>query len=127
MQPHDLFGRMLEDQRTAQVHYYGRPPEELDGHDRQAYVQTMATAIVTELAEALAEISWKPWATADLRDWTTPYFPLELMDVQFFLLNLMLLVESDPGYWEQVYDQTRDKNADRRSGSYSTRGKEGRL
>lgn len=83
-----MLEKMLEMQRELQVKHYGAAPDTLEGEERIQFVKDMHIALTDELHEALAEVSWKPWAKAEY--FNEAAYKGELVDAFHFFMNLMM-------------------------------------
>lgn len=83
-----MLEKMLEMQRELQVKHYGAAPDTLEGKERIQFVKDMHIALTDELHEALAEVSWKPWAKAEY--FNEAAYKGELVDAFHFFMNLMM-------------------------------------
>lgn len=108
-----IMERQLELQRQS----FGIYPIDLDGKERDEYVQAMALALVVEVGEALQEISWKPWATGQW--FNRQAYLVELIDVLHFWTNLVLVATDDPQEVLDVYLRKAEINAERQRLGYT--------
>lgn len=115
--PVDIFTTIMERQLELQRQSFGIDPQELDGEERNNYVQAMSLAAVIELGEALQEISWKPWASGDY--FHREAYLMELIDMLHFWMNLVLIATDKPNDVINVYMRKAQINADRQAVGYT--------
>lgn len=101
-----MLEKMLQMQRELQEKHYGAAPDTLEGAERIQFVKDMHIAITDELHEALAEVSWKPWAKAEY--FNEAAFKGELVDAFHFFMNLMMVGNITA---EDLYEGYVKKNA----------------
>jgi dimeric dUTPase (all-alpha-NTP-PPase superfamily) len=89
--PVDSLERLLSRQRALQVDSFGGDPNSFDTVTKVQYIKDMVLALTDELHEALNEITWKPWSSAEPQINRSEYVG-ELIDALHFLLNLLLAV-----------------------------------
>jgi hypothetical protein len=83
------FQEWLMAQYELEVNSFGNDPPALDVETRKDFFRWNAFALEDELHEAAQEIAWKPWATTTHLN--RQQFLQELVDVMFFLGNIVLL------------------------------------
>lgn len=115
-----LFSRALNIQRQIQSRHMGGDPAELPHEVKRRFIRDMTLATVVELAEALDETRWKPWAKFDP---TQPVvnrekFRGELADVFIFLMNLMLVGDITVSEFMQAVDAKQNINIKRQLEGY---------
>lgn len=81
--------QFLDDRVNAFAHETATPTQ------RREYALVNGYAAIKEITEALDELSWKPWASAEF--FNRKAFLGELADVQLFLHNLLLIALEDNG------------------------------
>lgn len=86
------------------------------------YIRTMILALEDELHEALAETTWKPWATAPPAIHRDRYLR-ELTDAFHFLINLYLVVVAVPDEVYELYMKKNKRNFERQDEGYDGTGK----
>lgn len=96
----------LEDQRKLQVEAYGIDPGALSGDERAAYWTEMMYALDDEVHEFGNEIAWKSWAKNRGEVVDREAALGELVDVAFFLGNLLLTLGATD---EEFQDRYREK------------------
>ena len=117
-----MLTRMFDTQLEMQINSFGANPAELVGEERKRFVTAMALAINTEVAEAMQEIAWKPWAKTD--HFNRDAFIEELVDMWHFLMNLALVADCTAGEFFDVYMAKVDVNKRRQLDGYTGLGKE---
>lgn len=106
----DRLTQLFQLQADLQAKAYGIPLTELSPGDRGNYVMTMHTAIIKELGEALDEVSWKPWASAQFLN--RDAYVGELVDVLHLFMNLVLATSEDPAMLaDEIFTRYCAKNA----------------
>jgi hypothetical protein len=95
----DMLTRMFDLQQEAQAVYYTGSWPTPDDATRMARISEAALALQVELAEALNETGWKPWATSNHLN--REAFKGELVDVLKFWMNLCLQGGITP---QEIYD-----------------------
>lgn len=100
----------LEDQRKLQVEAYGTDPETLSGDDRAAYWTEMMYALDDEVHEFGNEVAWKSWAKnrGEIIDRDAAIG--ELVDVAFFLGNLLLTLGVTDEEFQSRYKEKLVRN-----------------
>src|SRR5215211_96058 len=83
------FQAWLLTQYELEVNSFGNDPPALDDETRKDFFRWNAFALEDELHEAAQEIAWKPWATTT--HFNREAFLRELVDVMFFLGNIVLI------------------------------------
>lgn len=91
----DTFARMLALQEQLQRESFGYNFKTMTTEQAIRYIKDMKLGLEAELQEALDEVSWKPWATAQ-RINRDAYFS-ELVDVLHFLMNMFLVLGDNTG------------------------------
>jgi dimeric dUTPase (all-alpha-NTP-PPase superfamily) len=114
-QLNELFNMQLELQTTG----YGHDFAHMETADRVEFIKWNALGVQSEIAEAMQETSWKPWATGNYVD-RDPYVG-ELVDTLKFLLNLMLVVEVTPQELMQRFRGKTVVNYNRQATGYDGR------
>lgn len=115
----ELFLRQHQLQRES----FKLDPCLLSGSEQAEFVRWNVLALEDELHEALAEVNWKPWATAEpgVRDYDA--FLGELVDAFHFLMNLALVAGFDPEQaahaFAHRYAKKADRNAERQEEGYT--------
>lgn len=90
----DNLARLLEMQERLQREAYKTDLRALQPEERVDFIKDMVLAATDELHEALAETSWKPWAST-YGDVQSEAFFNELVDLLHFVMNLMLVARQD--------------------------------
>lgn len=112
----DSLAQMFGEQRQLQIKSYGKDPSALEGEERIQFIKDMKLALDDELAEFLAEVGWKPWASS--RHVNVEPAQGELVDVFHFFMNLCMVVGLTPEALHEKYMLKRQKNADRQRDGY---------
>lgn len=113
----EMFQRQLELQRNS----YGVAPDELRGDERADYLRSMGFALIDEVFEAMAEVSWKPWADDRGAVLNRDAYVTELIDVWFFTMNLLHVVGVTTEEFFAKYMAKAEKNRRRQEEGYSAR------
>ena len=113
----DSTGTILLAQLELQRNSFGIDPRSLRGEERADYARWNVLALNVELAEALQEMSWKPWASADY--FNREAFFAELIDALHFWMNLALLATENPDDILGAYMIKHDVNARRQADGYT--------
>lgn len=119
----DSLLRMLTLQARFQRELYGVDVGDLSPAERVQYVKDMVLALTDELHEALAETTWKPWATAEPTIDEDAFFG-EVVDALHFLMNLMLVARADSrpkDVWRELvtrYEAKNERNRQRQAEGY---------
>lgn len=109
----DIFQRQLELQRSS----FGIDPLSMSDDDRDEFLRWNALAIEDEIHEALAEVNWKPWASASgFKD--RDAFVKELVDALHFFVNMCLAAGATADEIVARYFAKADVNAKRQTEGY---------
>lgn len=115
--------KWLEEQRKLQVDAFGVDPVAIYGSDRGVYWTEMMLAAGDEISEFGNEIAWKSWAKdrGSIHDRSAALG--ELVDVMFFVGNLLLtLGASDDEVWERYREKMeRNRIRQRANGGYDSK------
>lgn len=111
-----MLALIFEKQLELQTKSYGVDPSTLEGEDRRRYIVDMSIALADELHEALNETGWKPWATS--RHFNRGAYLDELIDVLHFLVNLMLVANTNATEITGRYLEKNARNAARQQAGY---------
>jgi dimeric dUTPase (all-alpha-NTP-PPase superfamily) len=88
-----------------------------EGDELADYVTWNATALLTEVGEALNELGWKNWASP--RGWVNrEQFVGELVDVAHFLANMAVAVGVTDAEWQRRYVAKQEVNRQRQRDGY---------
>lgn len=117
----DRLSQMFERQHELQVRSFGVSPSELSGDERADYLRSMGFALTDELYEAMAEVSWKPWADDRGAIINRDAYVTELVDVWFFTMNLLHVVGCTPDEFFDKYINKAEKNRQRQEAGYTSR------
>lgn len=113
----ELFAEWLMRTRILQRMSFGADPAQLTGEDRVEYVRWNMLAAHDELSEALAEISWKPWASAEY--FNRDEFIGELVDVLHFVGNMLVAAKCTDTELNERYLAKMAKNRKRMEEGYT--------
>lgn len=111
-----MLALIFEKQLELQTKSYGVDPSTLEGEDRRRYIVDMSIALADELHEALNETGWKPWATS--QHFNRGAYLDELIDVLHFLVNLMLVANTNATEITGRYLEKNARNAARQQAGY---------
>ena len=112
----DALRRMLENQEEFQRRLHGAAPKDFVPDDRAAYVREMKVALDDELHEALGEVSWKSWASAQF--FNRAAYVSELVDAWHFFMNLLLVAGVTAEEFVERYERKLAKNHARQDDGY---------
>lgn len=102
--------------QVLQREAFGVDPSKLVGKEREEYIRWNVIALMDELSEALHEVSWKPWASAEF--FNRDQFIGELVDAAHFLGNLAVVAGCTDAEWATRYSAKQQKNRDRQRDGY---------
>ena len=109
----DIFQRQLELQRSS----FGIDPTSMPDDERDEFIRWNALALEDEVHEALAEVNWKPWASAGgFKD--RDAFVKELVDALHFFVNMCLAANASADEIMARYFAKADVNAKRQDDGY---------
>lgn len=91
-------------------------PVLLEGEAKTHFIQWNALAAITEIAEMLDEVGWKPWATS--RHVNADRVIEEIVDVMHFLGDILRAVDCDGHQLTRVYLNKNLVNAGRQVDGY---------
>lgn len=112
----DYLSTMREDQAR-----WGHDPEVLTDEELAGHLRTMGLALLVEAAELVEETQWKPWKDR------SGMFPIrnnlrrvaeEGVDVLHFVAHVLVACGVDDAYLNEVMQDKRRINEERRSGEY---------
>jgi len=112
-----MLDMIFRKQTALQQKTYGITPAELDPEQRARYIVEMVTALNDELHEALAETGWKSWASS--RHFNRDAYLNELVDALHFLVNLMLVADTDAYEIIELYERKNRVNRKRQQNGYT--------
>lgn len=118
----DHLQQMLNRQLRLQINSFDLNPTRLEGDARKDFIRWNATALLTELAEALQEQPWKPWSQKVARD--DMAFLGELIDLFHFWMNLVLTITDDADLLFNMYMEKAKVNAKRQEDGYDESNKD---
>jgi hypothetical protein len=114
--------RWLASTRQLQVEAYHDLDWPKQGEALAVSAQMNYAACTIELAEAMAEVGWKPWASD--RGWVNrDAFIGELVDAAHFLANMLIAVGCTDYEWERRYQEKQALNLQRQQEGYTGRNK----
>lgn len=117
MSDYQLFSEWLMRTQILQRTSFGKDPAKLEGQDRIEYVRWNMLAAQNELNEALDEISWKPWASAEF--FNRDQFVGELVDVLHFVGNMLVAAKCTDAELNERYTDKMNKNRKRQAEGYT--------
>lgn len=100
---------------------YGYDFETMTMDERIEFLRWNVVALTSEVSEAMNEVGWKPWASAQYID-RDPYVG-EMIDVSKFFLNMMLAVGVTPSEFMQRFRGKTKVNHARHENGYTGRDK----
>lgn len=113
--------KLFETTRELQIQAYGKDPESLTGDELADYWSHMHSALIDELSEFLAEVSWKPWSNERgvIKDRKAALG--ELIDAQHFMINLALSIgATEEEFWDAYKEkQKRNRARQAQAGGYN--------
>ncbi len=112
-----LFGSWIEKTKKLQEEWYGKDFENFTEQERVEWVRINILAATDELHEALAEISWKPWASASF--FNRDAFLGEIVDVLHFIGNLLAGAGVTDAELNKAYDDKMQRNIKRQREGYT--------
>lgn len=112
----DMLKLAMNLQRELQTKTYGKDIMDLPVDERIVEFRTHLLALEDELHEALAEMSWKPWAKAEY--FNEKEVKGELVDAFHFFMNLCLIAGMDADELFARYCAKRDVNIKRQEDGY---------
>lgn len=107
----EMFTQQLGFQAWLGMHYPSMTDEE-----RIAEFKEMKLALEMELAEALDEMGWKPWASS--RHFNVDAVQGELIDAWHFFMNLCFIAGLTPEKLFELYKVKNEKNVARQLAGY---------
>lgn len=113
---YDSLTAIFDMQAAAQTEHFGGHPADLPAETRIQFIKDMVLAAEDELHEALAEVGWKPWATT--RHINREAFIGELVDVQHFIINLLLAAGCDAHEFFIRFEEKNRRNRQRQVDGY---------
>lgn len=111
----------IELQRKLQLEAFDVDPATLDGEELADFVRWNVLAAVDELCEALHEVKgWKPWSKLEPDRLAVQQSDLlaELVDVQHFINNLVLVAGADDETFAEAYERKSEINLERQQEGY---------
>lgn len=111
-----LFGTWLEETKELQEQYYGKEYP-IEGQELIDYIVINTVAAEDELHEALNEVSWKPWASANFVN--REAFIGEIVDTLHFIGNMLVGVECTDLELSKAYEEKMIRNRARMTEGYT--------
>jgi hypothetical protein len=111
-----LFGSWLGETKTLQEQYYDKEYP-ISGQALTDYIVINTVAAEDELHEALNEVSWKPWASAEFMN--REAFIGELVDCLHFIGNMLVGVDFTDEEFTKAYSEKMIRNRDRMTHGYT--------
>ncbi len=112
-----LFGSWIENTKYLQEEFYGHKFEDFTVQERVEWVRINILAAEDELHEALGEISWKPWASAQF--FNREAYLGEIVDVLHFVANLLAGANISDEELNAAYLEKMERNRERQRAGYS--------
>jgi len=112
----DRLGEIFTRQAQLQRIINGYDLDDQTTETRIENIKLNVLACTAELHEALDEISWKQWATAQF--FNENAFKKELIDVAHFLINLMLHAGMSSDEFFELYVAKNKRNFERQAEGY---------
>lgn len=112
-----LFGTWILQTKELQESAYGHKFENFSQKKLEEWVKINILAAEDELHEALGEISWKPWATAEF--FNREAFLGEIVDVLHFVGNLLAGANITDAELNAAYQEKMDRNRARQKAGYT--------
>lgn len=112
-----LFGNWIEKTKYLQEEFYGQKFEDFDHEQLVDWVRINILAAEDELHEALGEISWKPWASAQF--FNREAYLGEIVDVLHFAANLLAGAQITDEELNTAYLEKMERNRERQRKGYT--------
>lgn len=112
-----LFGEWLYETKKLQEQAYGKKFEEFTHQELVEWIRINVLAAEDELHEALAEVSWKPWAKSEF--FNREAFIGEMVDVGHFIGNLLVGAGVTDEEYEIAYLEKMERNRQRQTEGYT--------
>jgi len=81
------------------------------------YIRLMLTCVNVESVEALGWLNWKPWKKTQV-EFNRREFINEIVDIQHFLINVLLVVDCDEKEFCQAFFNKNHENVERQKKGY---------
>jgi hypothetical protein len=112
-----LFSDWLAETKELQEEFYGKKFADFDHDELVQWVRINILAAEDELHEALGEISWKPWASAQY--FNREAFIGEMVDVGHFFANLLVGAGVTDEEFNEAYLEKMERNRQRQRDGYT--------
>jgi hypothetical protein len=112
-----LFGNWVEKTKYLQELAYGHKFEDMTIPELADWIRINVLAAEDELHEALAEVSWKPWAKSEF--FNREAFLGEIVDVLHFVGNLLAGANISDEELNAAYLEKMDRNRKRQEEGYT--------
>ena len=112
-----MFEDWLSQTKELQEQYFGHNLPKQTIKDQVEWAKENHIAAMDELHEALGEISWKPWATAEFLN--REAYIGEIVDALHFIGNMLAGVGCTDEELSDAYLEKMERNRARRAGEYT--------
>lgn len=112
-----MFNTWLEETAKLQREAFGHTLPKPIGPELSEWMRTNVLAAEDELHEALAEVSWKPWASAEFLN--REAFIGEMVDCLHFIGNLLAGVGCTDKELSEAYREKMSRNRARQKQGYT--------
>lgn len=112
-----LFGSWIKETVDLQEEFYKPGLRELPQKELEDWMRTNVLAAEDELHEALAEISWKPWAKSEF--FNREAFIGEIVDVLHFVANMLGAANCTDAELNAAYLEKMERNRERQRQGYT--------
>ncbi len=97
---------------------------EVSLEERMNAIRNISLALNQEVAELIDSFPWKPWRKIKDQVWDTENAKEEIIDIFFFLGEIMEAAWIDPKSLERVFYKKLNKNYDRIKRNYNNKPEE---
>lgn len=115
--PTPLFGSWIKKTKTLQEEFFNQKFEDFDQKRLEDWIRVNVLAAEDELHEALAEVSWKPWASSEY--FNRDAFLGEIVDALHFVANLLAGAGITDEELNTAYLAKMERNRKRQSEGYT--------
>lgn len=115
--PDVLFGQWIEKTKYLQEEFYGHKFEDFTHQELVEWIRINVLAAEDELHEALGEVSWKPWASAQF--FNREAYLGEIVDVLHFIGNLVAGAGITDEELNTAYLEKMERNRQRQREGYT--------
>lgn len=117
--PPPLFGTWLKETKELQESFFldDRKFSDFTVKDLEQWMMVNSFAAEDEIHEAMAEISWKPWASAEF--FNREAFIGEIVDVQHFIANMLVGAGCTDEEFTTAYLEKMERNRKRQTEGYT--------